>query len=89
MYLNISLVLFLQLQHFLVTSFPLDMTPRLDGIGLCLSEVENQNCWMVKGSVTKSSENRCQINLDKGNHGKAVSGGTCLTVDDDFSYSVK
>lgn len=89
MYLDISLVLFLQLQHFLVTSFPLDMTPRVDGIGLCLSEMENQNCWMVTGSVTKSSENRCQIILDGGNRGKAVSGGTCLTEDDDFSYSVK
>lgn len=76
--------------EFLLTSFPLGVTARIDGAALCLSEVENPKCWMVlqKGSVSRSSENGSQILAGEGSHGKAVSAGTCLAADDDSSYSL-
>lgn len=64
-----------------VTSFPLDMTPRLNGVGLCVRGGELE---LLDGEGFCHSElqERCQILQ------MAVSEGTCLIVDDDFSCSV-
>lgn len=66
MCLDISLVLFLQLQHLLVTSFPLNMTPRIDAVGLCVRGGELE---LLDGEGFCHSElqERYQILPDEGN----------------------